>query len=186
MNFTTIKPGIVSLPAKWWYRALLNRSSSAFSQGSAPLQPTTADPDYSSGFTLVSSKSVSISPTTIERTLVLENVVPPAAHNINFSRARGTGAGPTCLAPPLRFEPAPLYPADRSVRLCGSLSRSRLLQTTALLPATVSCLLYIGMLVCSPDRRRQSGLLCTRIGVISPVTKYFSPADADVKVWFGK
>ena len=139
MNFTTIKPGIVTLPAKWWYRALLNRSSSAFSQGSAPLQPTTADPDYSSGFTLVSSKSVSISPTTIERTLVLENVVPPAAHNINFSRAGGgNGAGPACLAPPLCSQPAPLYPADRSVRLRGSLSRSRLL-----LPGTVCSLLYI-------------------------------------------
>ena len=78
VNFTTIKPGIVTLPSKWWYRALLNRSSSAFSQGSAPLQPTTADPDYSTGFTLVSSKSVSISPTTIERTLVFERwSLPP-------------------------------------------------------------------------------------------------------------
>ncbi len=42
VNFTTIKPGIVTLPAKWWYRALLNRSTSAFTNNSQPLIPTTS------------------------------------------------------------------------------------------------------------------------------------------------
>lgn len=74
VNFTTIQPGEVTLPAKWWYRALLNRSSQAFTSNSQPLIPTTADPNYSAGFTLASSTSTAVSPTTIERTLVFENV----------------------------------------------------------------------------------------------------------------
>lgn len=74
VNFTTIQPGVVNLPSNWWYRAILSRSTTAFTSNSQPLIPTTADPAYSSGFTLVTSTSVAVSPTTIQRTLVFENV----------------------------------------------------------------------------------------------------------------
>jgi hypothetical protein len=77
VNFTTIQPGEVTLPAKWWYRALLNRLSAAFTNNSQPLIPTTADPAYSVGFTLANSTSMAVSPTTIERTLVFENITQP-------------------------------------------------------------------------------------------------------------
>ena len=77
VNFTTIKPGKITLSSNWWYRALLSTSSAAFSQGSQPLLPTTADPSYSTGYTLISSTSIVIGPTTIERTLNFEDVTAP-------------------------------------------------------------------------------------------------------------
>jgi hypothetical protein len=73
VNYTTVQPGEITLPAQWWYRALLNRSSQAFTQA-APVAATTADPNYSTGFTLVSSSSVPLDATTLERTLVFSNV----------------------------------------------------------------------------------------------------------------
>lgn len=77
VNFTTIVPGPVTLPANWWYRALFSRSSNAFQAASQPLVQTTADPSYSSGFTLVSSATTTISPTTVERVLVIESITQP-------------------------------------------------------------------------------------------------------------
>ena len=74
VNYTAIEPGVVTLPAQWWYRALLNRSSQAFSTSGAAVAATTADPAYSTGFTLVTSTSIPLSPTTIERTLVFSNI----------------------------------------------------------------------------------------------------------------
>jgi hypothetical protein len=74
VNFITITPGPVTLPSQWWYRALFGRSSNAFQSTSQPLFPTTADPGYSSGFTLVSSSTTTISATTIERTLVISSI----------------------------------------------------------------------------------------------------------------
>jgi hypothetical protein len=74
VHYTTVQPGEIVLPSTWWYRALLNRSSQAFTTGSSPVSPTTADPNYSTGFTLVKSSSIPLSPTTIERTLVFSNV----------------------------------------------------------------------------------------------------------------
>ena len=77
VNFTTIVPGLVTLAANWWYRALFGRSASAFQASAQPIQPTTADPGYSSGFTLVSSSTTSISLTTMERNLVINNITGP-------------------------------------------------------------------------------------------------------------
>lgn len=74
VHYTTIQPGLVTLPATWWYRALLNRSTQAFSTSSSAVAATTADPNVSSGFTLVSSSAVPLDPTIIERTLVFSNV----------------------------------------------------------------------------------------------------------------
>lgn len=77
VHYTTIQPGNVNLPTQWWYRALLNRSASAFSSSASGVSATTADPAFSTGFTLVTSSSIPLSPTTIERTLVFSNVTGP-------------------------------------------------------------------------------------------------------------
>jgi hypothetical protein len=74
VHYTTIQPGLVNLSDTWWYRALLNRSTSAFASSGSAVAATTADPSYSTGFTLVSSSSIPLSPTIIERTLVFSNV----------------------------------------------------------------------------------------------------------------
>jgi len=74
VNYTTIQPGVVTLPAQWWYRALLSRSSEAFQDNSNGVAATTADPAYSTGFTLVTSTSIPLSATTIERTLVFSGI----------------------------------------------------------------------------------------------------------------
>jgi hypothetical protein len=77
VHYTTIVPGQVTLPAQWWYRVLFNRSTQAFAGTNAAVDATTADPTFTSGFTLVSSKSIPLDPTTIERTLVLANITTP-------------------------------------------------------------------------------------------------------------
>jgi hypothetical protein len=74
VHYTAITPGQVNLPATWWYRVLFNRSTQAFSNASSAVAATTADPMYTTGFKLISSKSIPLDPTTIERTLVLTNV----------------------------------------------------------------------------------------------------------------
>jgi len=74
VNYTTIQPGVVTLPAQWWYRALLSRSSEAFQDNSNGVAATTADPAYATGFTLVTSTSIPLSATTIERRLVFSGI----------------------------------------------------------------------------------------------------------------
>jgi hypothetical protein len=74
MLFTTIQPGLLTLPNPWWYRAIFSRSSAAFTNNSTPLYPTTADPTYNGEFTLINSTSTVISTNTVERFLVLTNV----------------------------------------------------------------------------------------------------------------
>jgi hypothetical protein len=72
--YTTIQPGLITLPSNWWYRVIFSRSSQAFTSNNVPLSPTTADPNYSTGFTLINSTSIVISSNTIERTMVFEEV----------------------------------------------------------------------------------------------------------------
>jgi hypothetical protein len=77
VHFTTIQPGFVTLSNPWWYRAILTRVSAPFQANSLPIAATTADPGFSNGFTLAKSTSVPLGPTTIERTLVFQNVTLP-------------------------------------------------------------------------------------------------------------
>lgn len=71
--FTTIQPGLLTLPSTWWYRVLFNRPTTSFINTS-PVIATTSDPAYSTGFTLVSSTSTVISLNTLQVTLVFSNV----------------------------------------------------------------------------------------------------------------
>ncbi len=74
MLFTTVQPGLLTLPNPWWYRAVFSRSSAAFTNNSTPLSPSTIDPENSSAYTLVNSTCIVISSNTVERSLVFSTV----------------------------------------------------------------------------------------------------------------
>ena len=77
VHYTNIQPGLVTLGSQWWYRALLSRSSDAFTKTVTGVAATTADPAFSTGFTLVTSTSIPLNSTTIERTLVFSGITAP-------------------------------------------------------------------------------------------------------------
>jgi hypothetical protein len=77
VNYTNVLPGPVTLGPQWWYRALLSRASTPFAETVTGVAATTADPAFSTGFTLVTSTSIPLNATTIERTLVFSGITAP-------------------------------------------------------------------------------------------------------------
>lgn len=79
VHFTVIDPGdeITLSSSPFWYRAVLERSTSRFDDADSPLFPTKADPLLNTDYTLVSSNSVPVGDGVLERTLFFSSITGP-------------------------------------------------------------------------------------------------------------
>lgn len=75
VNFISVDPGVVTVTKPFWYRAVLSRSDSAFSQKSSPLLPIAATAN--APYTVKSQTTQSLNNGIVEQTIVLSNVTGP-------------------------------------------------------------------------------------------------------------
>jgi hypothetical protein len=77
VNFVSITPGVVAVSQPFWYRAILNRSDSAFSQQSSPLLPLPSSAAANTPYTINSQTTTTLNNGMVEQTIVLSNVTGP-------------------------------------------------------------------------------------------------------------
>jgi len=77
VNFVSITPGVVAVSKPFWYRAILNRSDSAFSQQSSPLLPLPSSAAANTPYTINSQTTTTLNNGMVEQTIVLSNVTGP-------------------------------------------------------------------------------------------------------------
>jgi hypothetical protein len=67
----------VAVSQPFWYRAILNRSDSAFSQQSSPLLPLPSSAAANTPYTINSQTTTTLNNGMVEQTIVLSNVTGP-------------------------------------------------------------------------------------------------------------
>ena len=77
VNFVSIAPGVVTVSRPFWYRAILNRSDSAFSQQSSPLLPLSSSAAANTPYTINSQTTKTLDNGMVEQTIVLSKVTGP-------------------------------------------------------------------------------------------------------------
>ena len=77
VNFVSITPGVVPVSQPFWYRAILNRSDSAFNQQSSPLLPLPSSAAANTPYTINSQTTTTLDNRMVEQTIVLSNVSGP-------------------------------------------------------------------------------------------------------------
>lgn len=77
-EFTTINPGSITLTGNtYWYRALFGRSSTAFTNATAPLSQSALDMVPSANYTLTSTTTIPLGSNAVERTMTIINITGP-------------------------------------------------------------------------------------------------------------
>ncbi len=77
VNFVSITPGVVPVSQPFWYRAILNRSDSAFNKQSSPLLPLPSSAAANTPYTINSQTTTTLDNGMVEQTIVLSNVSGP-------------------------------------------------------------------------------------------------------------
>jgi hypothetical protein len=108
VNFTTVKPGVLSVSSPFWYQVALGRSNSAFNQQGSSLLPILSTAAANNPFTIVSQSTVPLANGMVEQTIVLSSVTGPVV----FQDAP--------LAASLTIQVGSLYMAAANYTLAGS------------------------------------------------------------------
>lgn len=74
VTFTTIAPGNLTTSTPFWYRALLGRSETAFSQQQSVVTALVSDASVNQPYTVKSQSTTRLSTGVVEQTLVLANI----------------------------------------------------------------------------------------------------------------
>jgi hypothetical protein len=79
VQFQAITPNVITniATAPYWYRAVLEKSNSAFTQAQDPLVNTGLDPKFSANYTIASSNSLPLGNGIMERIITFNNVTGP-------------------------------------------------------------------------------------------------------------